>query len=91
MLLRSGLTVGEADEAERSNMDNLSIPAEATQLESSQEESTQPDSTQPESQPESTQHESTRAELGSPHISRFVGVPSMGRLIIRRLTVCLPP
>jgi hypothetical protein len=77
MLLRSGLIVGEADEAEGSSMDNLSIQAESTQPESSQAESIQPDS----SQPESSQHESTRAELGSPHISRFVGVPPMGRFI----------
>ena len=83
--------VGETDEAEGSSMDNLSIQADSTQPESSQAESVQPDSTQSESQAESSQHESTRAELGSPHISRFVGVPSMGRLIIRRLTVCLPP
>jgi hypothetical protein len=41
MLLRSGLqTVGEADEAESSGMDNLSIRAESARVESSQAEST---------------------------------------------------
>ncbi len=68
-------------------MDNSSIRAEeSTQPESSQAESIQPDSTQP----ESSQYESTRAELGSPHTSRFVGVPSIGAFEIRTLTVYLP-